>query len=317
MTAELRREAPLSVQLDRVGATYTAGEKVTGCVVVNYAMASTFLSIDLTVLGTLTIASTIDGCSDMVGFSETLNLKPMVLMNLRISLHSKGHILPAGKTELPFLFEIKASNPNIPLIETYNGVCISCSYTLIATARGIIGKSTSDPLQLLVIVPGQGIPSPDLLKEDKGTYFELNEESIEKKHHHLISQKCHLNFLLEGFFERYYNDIDIPLSGWIVVRRCNVRILSIELQLLRVEHAATSEKIAHKATEVQSIQVADGDVSRNLDIPIYMFFPRWYTCPSIKTSNVRVVFDVNIKVFLEGRQVVSKVIPIHLYRACN
>ncbi|KAH9579717.1 Vacuolar protein sorting protein 26 related [Trypanosoma melophagium] len=315
MSQELRQDAPLSVHVDRIGATYIAGEKVTGCVVVNYATASTFVSIDVTVLGILTIESTIGGCSDLVGFNQTLNLKPLVLMNLRISLHSKGHVLPAGKTELPFLFGLKASNPDILLIETYNGVCISCSYTLTATARGIMGKSTSDSLQILVIVPGQVLLLPHVLKEDKGVNFELNEEGIEE--HDNIGRMGGLSFLLEGNFERYYNDVDIPISGWIVVRRCNVRILSIELQLLRVEHAATTEVTAHKATEVQRIQVADGDVLHNLDIPIYMFFPRWYTCPSIKTSNLRIVFDVNIKVLLECRQVLSKVVPIYLYRASN
>lgn len=35
------------------------------------------------------------------------------------------------------------------------------------------------------------------------------------------------------------------------------------------------------ATEVQNIQVADGDVIRDMEIPLYMLFPKLYSCPSV------------------------------------
>jgi len=42
------------------------------------------------------------------------------------------------------------------------------------------------------------------------------------------------------------------------------------------------------ATEIQNIQVADGDVCRKLLIPIYMIFPRLFTCPTLATSNFKI-----------------------------
>jgi len=42
------------------------------------------------------------------------------------------------------------------------------------------------------------------------------------------------------------------------------------------------------ATEIQNIQVADGDVCRKLPIPIYMIFPRLFTCPTLATSNFKI-----------------------------
>ena len=42
------------------------------------------------------------------------------------------------------------------------------------------------------------------------------------------------------------------------------------------------------ATEIQNIQIADGDVCRGLPIPIFMIFPRLFTCPTLSTSNFKV-----------------------------
>jgi len=42
------------------------------------------------------------------------------------------------------------------------------------------------------------------------------------------------------------------------------------------------------ATEIQNIQIAEGDVCRNLSLPIYMIFPRLFTCPTLATNNFKV-----------------------------
>ena len=42
------------------------------------------------------------------------------------------------------------------------------------------------------------------------------------------------------------------------------------------------------ATEIQNIQIAEGDVCRALTIPIYMIFPRLFTCPTLATSNFKI-----------------------------
>lgn len=49
-----------------------------------------------------------------------------------------------------------------------------------------------------------------------------------------------------------------------------------------------AEGYARDATEIQNIQIADGDVCRNLPIPIYMVFPRLFTCPTLETTNFKV-----------------------------
>ena len=42
------------------------------------------------------------------------------------------------------------------------------------------------------------------------------------------------------------------------------------------------------ATEIQNIQLAEGDVCRGLPIPIHMIFPRLFTCPTLATNNFKV-----------------------------
>ena len=42
------------------------------------------------------------------------------------------------------------------------------------------------------------------------------------------------------------------------------------------------------ATEIQNIQIGDGDVARNISIPIWMLFPRTFTCPTLLTTNFKI-----------------------------
>lgn len=49
-----------------------------------------------------------------------------------------------------------------------------------------------------------------------------------------------------------------------------------------------AEGYARDATEIQNIQIADGDVCRGLPVPIYMVFPRLFTCPTLETTNFKV-----------------------------
>lgn len=44
----------------------------------------------------------------------------------------------------------------------------------------------------------------------------------------------------------------------------------------------------HSATEIQNIQIAEGNVCVKLQIPIYMIFPRLFTCPTLISKNFKV-----------------------------
>jgi hypothetical protein len=60
--------------------------------------------------------------------------------------------------------------------------------------------------------------------------------------------------------------------GEIRIVECDAKIKSVEVQLIRVESVSGDKQKA--ASEVQNIQLADGDVPRGWNIPVKMVFPR-------------------------------------------
>lgn len=60
------------------------------------------------------------------------------------------------------------------------------------------------------------------------------------------------------------------------------------LTALCLSRSGCAEGYARDATEIQNIQIAEGDVCRCLPIPIYMVFPRLFTCPTLETTNFKI-----------------------------
>ena len=75
-----------------------------------------------------------------------------------------------------------------------------------------------------------------------------------------------------------------------------------------------AEGVAKEATEIQNIQIADGDVCRNLGVPLYMLFPRLFTCPTVDTGGFKVEFEVNLVVLFNDGYMVTENFPLNLYR---
>lgn len=67
-------------------------------------------------------------------------------------------------------------------------------------------------------------------------------------------------------------------------------------------------------TEIQNIQIGDGEVARNIPIPIYMVFPRLFTCPTLITNNFKIEFEVKIVIILEDNHIITENIPIKIIR---
>eukprot|EP00808_Paulinella_micropora_P028265 g62640.t1 len=105
-----------------------------------------------------------------------------------------------------------------------------------------------------------------------------------------------------------------PFSGELVVQQSEIEIKSIELQLVRVETISYMEGEAREATEIQNIQIADGDVVRGLAIPIHMVFPRLFTCSSVTQKGFSVQFEVNLITVFADNHTVTENFPIKLYR---
>lgn len=93
----------------------------------------------------------------------------------------------------------------------------------------------------------------------------------------------------------------------LVVQNSEIPIKSVELQLVRVETCGCAEgysrdgklflitnnwclfKFYHcLATEIQNVQIGEGDVACGIAIPIDMVFPRLFTCPTLTTSSFKI-----------------------------
>ena len=65
---------------------------------------------------------------------------------------------------------------------------------------------------------------------------------------------------------------------------------------------------------IQNLQLAEGDVARQLTIPVYMVFPRLFTCPTMLTKNFKVEFECNIVVLFADGYLITENLPLLLYR---
>merc|ERR1712060_2431 len=103
---------------------------------------------------------------------------------------------------------------------------------------------------------------------------------------------------------------DEPFDGYLILRESEIMIKSIEIQLVRVE---TFEGKTN-ATEIQNIQVADGNVLPDLEIPLYMLFPNAYSCSTYEHSAFKIEFHVNLIVIFHNGYQLTENFPIRIYR---
>lgn len=87
-----------------------------------------------------------------------------------------------------------------------------------------------------------------------------------------------------------------PFEGHLICEDSELQIKSIEIQLVRAE---TFENKTN-ATEVQNIQVADGNVVSGLEVPLYMLFPKIYSCPTFVHAFFKIEFQVNLIVIFQN-----------------
>eukprot|EP00461_Guttulinopsis_vulgaris_P002232 UN02233 len=126
------------------------------------------------------------------------------------------------------------------------------------------------------------------------------------------SRKKVPEFLFTGTIKSTTCALDRPFTGDITIKTCAMPIKSIEVQLVRVESCVYPEGVAKEMTEIQNIQVADGDVLRNISIPLHMVFPKHFTCSTTISKTFRIEFQVNLIVVFEDDHMITENFPIIL-----
>jgi hypothetical protein len=87
-------------------------------------------------------------------------------------------------------------------------------------------------------------------------------------------------------------------------------VKSLEIQLVRVETFEGKTQ----ATEIQNIQVADGDAIKDMEIPLYMLFPKIYSCSTTEHAKFKIEFQVNVIVIFVGGYQLTENFAIRMYR---
>lgn len=261
---------------------------------------------------------------------ESRSAKDIDLCDVIIELLPAGR-LPGGGAgqgvEVPFEFVLEPL-PLRSLAETYHGVYVTVHYEVTAMLvlksglfEGMLdsllgsnaNKTIEGDCEFHVEVPE---PAASAARRPPNPLdFEISPASLQnvKKQSLDVIPK----FLIRGHLDRTNCSLNAPFTGSVTVVESETPIRSVDLQLVRAESIldpSTSSKIGREATEIQNLQIGDGDVARNMAIPIYMIFPRVFSCPSVLTDSFRIEFEVNVIVQFEGSYSVTENFPIVLYR---
>jgi len=291
-------------RLSRVDRVYRAGETLNGCVVVSTEGPLSHNGIQLILTGDVSLQLSTKSVGIFEAFYNAI--KPIQLMSFTVQVAKAGKI-PDGVTELPFEFKLEPISGQI-LYETYHGVYVNIQYSLQCDVfRPLLTKNLQKKLEFIM----EQEVGKQTLKEVK-LPFSLLPSSLEHVKKSVI--EAIPDFKVSGFLTTATSHIGKPFTGEIVIDSCEAPIKSIELQLVRVETCGCADGYAKEATEIQNIQIADGDVCRTMAMPIYMVFPRLFTCPTLAAKTFKIEFEVNLVILLENGHLITENFPIRIYR---
>ena len=198
------------------------------------------------------------------------------------------------------------------LLETYTGVYISIQYELKAFFNATEQKNniaTPVPIKIIVHVRGLGLIE-GMSRNPQPQSFTIIPTTVANPNR-LISLP---EFRVEGELTSTIFELDREFSCWMVIAEATKPIKSIDLQLIRIESIFSGDTGFKEPTEVQSLQIADGDVRKGARIPLYMLFARQFTCPTTFYKNSKWRFEINLSIlFFDGYQL-TKNFSIYLIR---
>jgi len=293
----------VEIKLSRVDKVYRPGDIVSGVLAVVSKGTMSYVSITLQLEGEVTMQLS----AKSVGLFEAFynSIKPIKLIDYRIEISKSGKFYD-GVSEIPFEFKLEPLSGQ-ELYETYHGVFVSIGYTLTCDiVRSVFAKNIQKKMEFIVEVP----TSQPYKKNEVA--FEVTPTDLDNIRQNTVAKVPH--FLISGTIRSAVCEINKPFMGELVIKESSAPIRSIELQLVRVETCGCADGFAKEATEIQNIQICDGDVCRGLTIPIYMLFPRLFTCPTIAARTFKIEFEVNLVVMFNDGHLLSQNFPITLTR---
>jgi hypothetical protein len=194
----------LEIKLKRADRIYREGDVVSGVVAVSCREPLSHLGISLSMEGVVSLALSPKSTGMFEAFYNSL--KPIQLVNYSLEIR-KQEKLPAGRTEIPFEFPLKA-RPGCTLYETYHGVYVNIQYTLRADMkRSTFSKDMTKTTEFLVEYTGKA-------EEGKQVDFSVSPESLSN----VKSSTRIPMFRVEGSLDTAVCPITKPFTGKLTVR---------------------------------------------------------------------------------------------------
>ncbi|XP_071548774.1 vacuolar protein sorting-associated protein 26C isoform X2 [Panulirus ornatus] len=238
--------------------------------------------------------------------SKIYHQGPISLINQSVEVTKSGKI-PPGQTEIPFELPLSPRSSSKTLYETYHGLYVIVQYSLRCDIkRSLLAKDVSKLQEFIV----EYRPSNGETDEKKAVKFEIRPETLQN-----VRDRARIpQFLVRGHLDSAVFPLSKPLTGELTVCECERGISSIELQLVRVETCGSAEGHTKEASEIQNIQIGEGDVCRGMAIPVYMVFPRLFTCATTIAPNFKIEFELSIVIIFDNDHLVVETFPIKLTR---
>lgn len=295
----------IEIKLKRNDRTYRPGEKVEGVIHVKAYKGWTHSGLIIVAEGTVHLSTTSRG---IMALGSDYSTKQLQVMKFENEVAPTGRFAD-GTTEVPFEFALKPL-PGQTLYESYHGVYISVIYSILVTCdRGMMKKSLRKDTEFIVEVPS---PTSTISDDPVPASFNISPDTIENLDKETLAALP--KFKVSGKLHRSKYPITVPFTGEVVVEESSVPIRSIEVQLVRVESVLYDNQISRESTEVQNIQIGEGNTCRGMIVPMYMVFPRLFSCATIITPQFKIEFEANlIMVFTDGYMITEN-FPIALTR---
>lgn len=249
----------LDIRLRKANKTYHEGDILKGSVVINAPSETKVDGLQIICDGfvAMQVSNKSTGVFDAFYNSVT---KPINLLNMSLDLLPPGSKIIAGLSEFPFEFPLKSKTAAEKLYETYHGVFVSITYFLKCDLkRKFLAKDCQAKIQFFL----QNQSEPIERVSQVPVHFSISPESLQKSSKEKISIP---RFLITGTLESTVCCVTKPLNGFITVHHSEIPIKSIEIQLVRVETAGCAEGFSKDATEIQNLQIVDGNICPKVQV---------------------------------------------------
>ncbi|XP_057446915.1 uncharacterized protein LOC130738781 isoform X1 [Lotus japonicus] len=283
----------VELKLSRSNRIYRPSEALEGKIIIKTQSSISHYGIRLTLKGSVNLQ--VRGGSAGVVESFYGVIKPIPIVNRTVEVKSSGKI-GSGTTEIPFSMNLKQRDENLErFYETFHGSDINIQYLLTADiSRGYLHKSLSATTEFIM-----ESDKADLLQRPVSPETVIFYITQDTQRHPLLPEIKSGGFRVTGKICTQCS-LSSPINGELTVEASAVPIQSIELQLFRVESVLFGEKIVNETSLIQTTQATDGDVCRNLTLPIYVILPRLLTCPTIYAGPFSIEFKVAIVISFQS-----------------